>query len=393
MNDFDEVIDRASGNAEKYTLRKRLFGREDVLPMWVADMDIKTPSFITEAVTKRAQEPIYGYEMMPDSAYEAQMAWMQESHGVQIQRDWMFYSPSVVATINLAIQTFTKPGEKVIYQPPVYAPFFKSIQNNDRLMVSNPLKRDDQGDYHFDFEDLRAKIDKDTKLLLLCSPHNPVGRVWRREELEAIAAICLEHDIKVLSDEIHADLVYLPYKHIPFASLSDEIRDITITAIGPGKTFNAAGLSISTVVIAEEMMRQQFNTTYERVHLAEGTIFGHVGLEAAYREGRSWRDALMRHLSENLDKLERVVQKHADKLSMRRPEGTYLAWLDCTKMGSSDKALKQFFVEQAGLGLSPGVLFGRDGSGYMRLNFAVPSPTIDTALTQLDKALQDFHKV
>ncbi len=390
MNDFDEVIDRKNGNAEKYTLRKQLFGTEDVLPMWVADMDIKTPSFVTEAVTKRAKEPIYGYEEMPESAYEAQMAWMKELHGLNTEREWMSYSPSVVATINLAIQAFTKPGEKVIYQPPVYAPFFKSITNNEREMVSNPLKRDEKGDYCFDFDDLRSKIDKDTKLLLLCSPHNPVGRVWREEELRELAAICLEHDIKVLSDEIHSDLVYRPHRHIPFASLSDDVRDITVTAIGPGKTFNVAGLSISTVVIADETMRQQFETLSQRIHFAEGTVFGHVGFEAAYRHGESWRDELMVYLSTNLQKLEVLVRKYGDRLSMSKPEGTYLAWIDCSKMGLDEKALRSFFVEKAGLGLSPGIVFGREGKGYMRLNFAVPIATMDRALLQLDAALDDL---
>ncbi len=358
--------------------------------MWVADMDIKTPYFVTEAVAKRAGEAIYGYEEMSDSAFEAQIAWMDREHDFTIEREWMSYSPSVVATINLAIQAFTRPGEKVIYQPPVYAPFFKSIANNERELVSNPLRCDEQGDYHFDFDDLRMKIDKDTKLLLLCSPHNPVGRVWREEELRELADVCLEHDIKVLSDEIHSDLVYRPHRHIPFASLSDAIRDITITAIGPGKTFNVAGLSISTVVIADETMRQQFETLSKRIHFAEGTVFGHVGFEAAYRDGRVWREALMEHLLVNVQKLEAVVQKHSDKITMRIPEGTYLAWMDCSKMGLSDKALKGFFVEKAGLGLSPGILFGREGKGYMRLNFAVPSATMDRALLQLDAALDDL---
>lgn len=390
MNDFDELFDRSDTNAEKYVLRKRLFGREDVLPMWVADMDIKTPSFVRDAIVRRAEEPIYGYEMMPDSAFEAQITWMKRVHGVTIKREWMSYSPSVVATINLAIQAFTKPGDKVVYQPPVYSPFFKSIANNGRQLVSNPLRRDEVGDYRFDFEDLRAKIDKDTKLLLLCSPHNPVGRVWRREELQELADICLEYDIKVLSDEVHADLVYHPHKHIPFAALDDAVRDITITAIGPGKTFNVAGLSISTLVIANETMRQQFARVYERVHLAEGTVFGHVGFEAAYREGLRWREGLLEHLSNNVGRLESVIKQHQDKIKMRRPEGTYLAWMDCRKMGLSESESRRFFIEKAGLGLSPGVLFGREGQGFIRLNFAVPTAMMQRAVAGLDEALGAF---
>lgn len=390
MNKFDVLIDREGGNAEKYTLRKQLFGTEDVLPMWVADMDIVSPSFVTEAVAKRANDPIYGYEEMPDSAFEAQITWMQKLHDFTIERDWMFYSPSVVTTINLAIQAFTEPGDKVIFQPPVYAPFFKSIANNQRQMVSNPLRRDEQGDYRFDFDDLRAKIDKDTRLLLLCSPHNPVGRVWKKEELQELADICLEHDIKVLSDEIHSDLVYHPHKHIPFASLGEAVKNITITAIGPGKTFNVAGLSISTVVIAETAMRKRFQKRYESIHFAQGTIFGHVGFEAAYRNGMEWKEELLQYLLANVQRLEQVVRKHSNKISMQIPEGTYLAWIDCTKLGLSDKALRNFFVEKAGLGLSPGFIFGSGGQGFMRLNFAVSAGVMDKALAQLDGALASF---
>ncbi|MEA3372987.1 MAG: PatB family C-S lyase [Campylobacterota bacterium] len=387
---FERVIPREEGNAEKYILRRQLFGTDNVLPMWVADMDIATPSFVTDAVSQRAAEHIYGYEEMPESAYEAQVSWMKRRHGFEMKREWMLYSPSVVATINVAIQAFTKPGDKVICQPPVYAPFFKSIANNSRSLLANPLRRDEAGDYHFDFDDLRKKIDKDTKLLLLCSPHNPVGRVWQREELEELAAICLEHGIKVLSDEIHSDLVFKPNRHIPFASLSDEVRAITATAIGPGKTFNVAGLAISTVVIADEEMRESFKKVHRSIHFAEGTVFGHVGFEAAYREGDLWVDGLVDHLEKNLKKLELLVQKYSDKISMRSPEGTYLAWIDCSQMGLNDRALRRFFVDEAKLGLNPGIVFGKEGKGFMRLNFAVPSVLMEQAIEQLDHALSNI---
>ena len=390
MNDYNTFVDRTSGNAEKYALRRKLFHTEDVLPMWVADMDIVTPPFITEAVSVRAAHPVYGYEEMPDSAFEAQIAWMKRHHDLVIEREWIFYSPSVVATINVAIQAFTKPGDKVIVQPPVYFPFFKSVANNNRQVVSNPLKQLENGDYTFDIEDLKSKIDTDTKLLLLCSPHNPVGRVWKREELQAIADICLEHDIKVLADEIHSDLVYAPHKHIPFASLGDDVNNITITAIGPGKTFNIAGLSISTVVIANETMRRQFYEVYNSIHFAEGTVFGHVGFEAAYRDGADWHKGLMGHLSANVKALKSVCDMHRDKITLTIPEGTYLAWLDCSGMGLSDKALRQFFVEKVKLGLSPGTAFGKEGTQFMRLNFAVPTSVMNQVLLRLDQALSDY---
>ena len=384
---FDRVVERSGGNAEKYALRERLFGTQDVLPMWVADMDIETAPCVVEAVQKRAEHPIFGYEEMPESAFEAQMAWMKRRHGLALERDWLFFSPSVVASINVAIQAFTEPGEKVIVQPPVYFPFFKSVENNGRRVLSNPLKRLEAGDYTFDFDDLRSKIDKETKLLLLCSPHNPVGRVWREEELRTLAEICLEHDITVFADEIHSDLVYAPHRHTPFASLGDAIRDMTVTAIGPGKTFNVAGLAVSTVAIADERRRERFRNVYESIHFAQGTIFGHVGFEAAYREGEPWLEALLAHLGDNLDALEALVSRHDDKLRLRRPEGTYLAWLDCSPMALGGRALRKFFIEEAKLGLSPGVGFSKEGQGYMRMNIAVPGPVMEEALRRLEKAL------
>jgi cystathionine beta-lyase len=388
-DEFTRVVDRTKTNAEKYVLRQKLFGTEDVLPMWVADMDIATPRCVREAVAERAKHPVYGYEEMPDSAYEAQIGWMKKRHGIEMKREWMFYSPSVVATINVAIAAFTRPGDKVIVQSPVYFPFFSSISNNSREILNNPLKRDENGGYTFDLDDLRSKIDTKTKLLLLCSPHNPVGRVWKKEELEGLADLCLEHGIRVVADEIHSDLVYAPNRHIPFASLSDAVRDVTVTAIGPGKTFNVAGLSASTVVIADATMREQFKRVYDSIHFAQGTIFSHAGFEAAYSKGEAWLEGLLGHLRGNAEALKRFCDGHPEKIDMKIPEGTYLAWLDCKKMGLGDKKLRRYFVEEAKLGLSPGLSFGKEGSGFMRLNFAVPKPLMDEALSRLEAAFSE----
>ncbi len=390
MPNFYTSHRRDTSNAEKYTLREHLFGTEDVIPMWVADMDINTPSAVVNAVSKRAKHEVYGYEMMPDCAFEAQILWMQRRHDMAIKREWMFYSPSVVASINVAIRAFSKEGDGVIIQPPVYAPFESSIKNNRRKVVKNPLRRDCSGTYRFDLDDLKAKITCKTKLLILCSPHNPVGRVWERDELEALAAICLEHEIKVISDEIHSDLVYAPHVHTPFMTLSDAIRDITLTTIGPGKTFNLAGLSISTVVIGDALMREHFEAEYRSIHFAEGTVFGHVAFESAYREGEAWLDALLLHLQSHREQLHNILQQHHDKITCNIPEGTYLAWLNCDKMALKDTQLRAFFIEKARLGLSPGLTFGKEGSGFMRLNFAVPSDIMDEALLRLKHALEGF---
>lgn len=387
MSIFDRVTDRTGGHAEKYALREKLFGTEDVLPMWVADMDIETPACIRDAVTARAEHPVYGYEEMPEGAFEAQCEWMRRRHGIALQREELFYSHSVVASISTAIMAFTEPGDEVVVQPPIYPPFMKQVVRNGRALLLNPLKRDARGVYRFDFDDLRRKLSPRTKLLLLCSPHNPVGRVWERDELETLASICLEHGITVFADEIHSDLVFAPHRHTPFLALGDAVCDRTITALGPGKTFNVAGLAISTVVVTNEQLRTRFDEVYQQIHFAQGTVFAHAGFEAAYREGGPWLDALLPHLRKNIDKLDAVCRRY-DAIEFLPPQGTYLAWLDCRKMGfATDRELREFFIREAKLGLSPGISFGREGSGYMRLNFAVPTPTMDEALFRLDAAL------
>jgi cystathionine beta-lyase len=273
----------------------------------------------------------------------------------------------------------------------VYPPFFKSVTHHNRKVLFNPLKKSEHGDYTFDIDDLVSKIDKDTKLLLLCSPHNPVGRVWKKEELKALGDVCLAHNIVVFSDEIHSDLVYEPHIHIPFASLSDEVANITVSAYGVGKTFNLAGFAISTVAITNEILREKYKKVYNEIHFAQGTILGHVAFETAYMYGDSWLEVLKIHLKKNIVLLEDVCKKHNDKISFIAPEGTYLAWLDCSKMSLSDKELKEFFVKNAKLGLSNGVSFSKEGSGYMRLNFAVSSEIMEQAMQQLDFALERFQ--
>ncbi|WP_345985104.1 PatB family C-S lyase [Sulfurimonas sp. HSL-1656] len=388
MSIFDRVTERSGGNAEKYALRQKLFGTEDVLPMWVADMDIETPLCVRTAVMKRAEHPVYGYEEMPRSAFEAQCAWMAARHGVTMAPEELFFSHSVVASISAAIAAFTEPGDEVVVQPPIYPPFVSTVRHSGRRVLSNPLRQDEEGIYRFDLEGLEKQITPKTKLLLLCSPHNPVGRVWERAELEALAAICLRHGITVFADEIHSDLIFAGHKHTPFVALGDAVRAMTMTALGPGKTFNVAGLAVSTVAITDTAMRTRFKAVYDTIHFAQGTVFGHAGFEAAYREGAAWLEALLVHLQGNVDRLADLAGRF-DTIAFRPPEGTYLAWLDCRQMGfDSDKALREFFIREARLGLSPGISFGREGSGFMRLNFAVPTPTMDEALNRLEGALQ-----
>ncbi len=385
---FSTSASREQTNAEKYTLKKQLFGTEDVLPVWVADMDIDTPEFVLESVRERLKHPVIGYEEVPQSAFLAQIAWMQEHHGITFALDDMLYSHSVVASMNVAIEAFSNEGDKVIVQTPVYPPFFQSVKRAKREVLYNPLKVDKELHYTFDIEDLKSKIDKSTKLLLLCSPHNPVGRVWHKEELEQILKLCLEHNIVVFADEIHSDLVYAPHKHIPFASLSQSARDITLTAIGVGKTFNMAGFAMSSVAISNKKLREKFAEVYERIHFAQGSVLSHVAFESAYANGAEWLEDLKNHLIDNYKELDLLCKKYSDLIKVTPIEGTYLAWLDCRGMKLKDKELREFFIKEAKLGLNAGLAFGRVGSGFMRLNFALSRDRMSEVINHLERALK-----
>ena len=388
--DFNILFDRSHTNAEKYTLRKKLFGTKNIIPMWVADMDIKTGDFIIDDIKKRLDHPILGYEEFPDSAKNAQIKWMKENHNFKIKKNWIIHSPSVVTSINIAIQAYTQEEDEIIIQPPVYFPFFKCVKNNNRKLITNPLKKDKKGIYRFDFEDLKSKVTTKTKLLILCSPHNPVGRVWGKKELKALAQFCIKHNIKIFSDEIHCDLVYKTYKHIPFASINKKTQDITITALGVGKTFNLAGINTSTVVISNKILKEQFIKTADKFHLTQGNSLGHIAFTSAYKKGQQYRDDLMKYLDLNITKLQKTLRMHNNKISFIKPQGTYLVWLDCSNMNLSDKELRSFFIEKAKLGLGSGTIFGKDGSKHMRINIAVPEKVMDKALRQLNKALREL---
>ena len=387
MYNFNTSANRENTNAEKYTLREELFGTSDVEPVWVADMDIDTPDFVLDAVRERLKHPIVGYEEVPASAFDAQMKWMKKEHGVEFELQDIIYSHSVVASMSTAIEAFSNEGDKVIVQTPVYPPFFHSVLKHNRTLLKNPLKQDEDGKYGFDIEDLKSKIDKDTKLLLLCSPHNPVGRVWRREELEEILEVCLENNIVVFSDEVHSDLVYAPNKHISFSSLNEKAKNITVTAIGVGKTFNMAGFAMSSVAIPNRELKEKFLKVYERIHFAQGAVLSHVAFESAYLNGKEWLKELIVHLYENYKMLEKVCLRYPTLIQITPIEATYLAWLDCRGMNIRDKLLREFFIKEAKLGLNAGISFGREGSGFMRLNFAVSRVKMSKIVELLDNAL------
>lgn len=386
MDEFG-FVDRLSSNAEKHTLKKKLFGTDDVVPMWVADMDIATPRCVLEAVRQRLNHPIVGYEIMRDRAYKAQCDWILRHHGWEIDPQWLSYSPSVVASIGCAIRAFSEEGDEVIVQSPVYPPFYDMVRKHNRKLVLNPLKRDEGGVYRFDYNDLKAKITPNTKLLLLCSPHNPVGRVWLREELFELGKLCLENGIVIISDEVHGDIIFPENTHVPMASLSQALRGNTVTLMGPGKTFNMAGFSISTVAIASPTLREGYRTELQKVHYGEGAVLSHVAFEAAYTHGDQWHEGLINHLTANLEMIEQWSKAHPI-IRFTKPQGTYLAWLDCRALKMGDRELRDFFITQSGLGLSAGLSFGKEGSGFMRLNFAVAREILEKALDQLTSALE-----
>lgn len=386
-----EFIDRNGSNAEKYTLRKKLFGTDTVQPMWVADMDIATPLCVLSAVQERLSHPVIGYEIMKDEVYEAQCAWIQRHHGWTIQREWLSYSPSVVASIGCAIRAFSREGDEVIVMSPVYPPFFGQVKENNRHCVFHSLMQNDEGVYGFDIENLRRQITPKTKVLLLCSPHNPIGRVWSYDELRALGALCLEYGIVIVSDEIHCDIVYEGYTHVPIASisedLSEDLSECAVTFLGTGKTFNMAGFGISTVCIASPRLRALYDEERRKVHFGDGAVLSHVAFEAAYTQGDVWHQKLLEHLSINREKISQWAARH-QVIRFNPPQGTYLAWLDCRALGLSDRGLREFFIHEAGLGLSAGLSFGREGSGFMRLNFAVSTDGLDAALKKISDALR-----
>jgi len=390
--DFTLSACRKDTNAEKYTLREELFGTQDVEPVWVADMDINTPDFVLNAVSNRLKHPIIGYEEVPSSAFKAQCDWMKKEHGVDFNVDDIFYSHSVVASMAVAIEAFSEIGDGVIVQTPVYSPFFHTVMGLNRKLVKNPLKLDTDGKYVFDVEGLKAKIDKNTKLLLLCSPHNPVGRVWTKKELNEILEVCYANKIVVFADEIHSDLVYTPNVHTPFSSLNSRAKEITLSAIGVGKTFNMAGFAISSVVVENEDLKKKFKQAYDRVHFAQGSVLSHVAFEAAYRDGKEWLTQLKEHLYKNYKMLEKICLKYPEYIKITPIQATYLAWLDCRGMQLRDKELRNFFIKEAKLGLNAGISFGREGSGFMRLNFAVSSAKMLEVIKRVERALENRRK-
>lgn len=385
--DFDKPINRENTGSFKFDYTREYFGTTDLVPMWVADMDFRTPDFIMEAIRKRMDHEILGYSIRPESFFQAIINWYRHRQDWQIDRESILFSPGVVAALSMAVNAFTREGEKVIVQPPVYHPFFSVVRDNKRELVYNTLLEQD-GYYRMDLDDLKQKIDKNTKLLILSHPHNPVGRVWSAGELKELADLCLENNIIILSDEIHSDLVLHPHIHTPLCTLSKEIAQNTVTCVAASKTFNLAGLSTSVVIIPNEKLHKLFNHEVQKGHLFMGNIFGTIAMETAYKQGGEWLDQLLSYLKGNADFLVDYIASNIPGISVRSPEATYLAWLELKGLGMKSKQLRNFMTRDARIGCNDGPSFGPGGAGYQRLNFACPRSTLQKALHQLKQAVE-----
>ena len=389
---FDEVIDRAKYHSVKWDDLETTFGAvpKDVLPMWVADMEFRSPQPVIEAIKKAAEHGIYGYTSRPDSYYQAIIDWMERRHNWKVKKDWLAFSPGVVPALSFIIRAFTQPGDKVVVQPPVYYPFFRVIENSGCHVVNNPLKLSNKK-YFIDWEDLERKVDDPrVKLLILCSPHNPVGRVWQKEELIILGEICLKHHIIVVSDEIHADILFEGYRHIPFASISPAFAHNSITCTAPSKTFNLAGLQTSTIIIPNKKYYKIYNNILDGFALDENNVFGLVALEAAYRDGEEWLEQLLSYLNENLKFLMKYFKERIPKIKVIKPEGTYLIWLDCRQLGLSAKDLNNFMINKVRIALDDGCWFGTEGEGFMRINIACPRSILEEGFKRIERAVNSL---
>lgn len=384
--DFDQIINREQTCSVKYDAREAVFGTPEVMPLWVADMDFAAPPAVTQVLVERAQHPVYGYSLFPESLYQSIIDWFTERHQWHIEREWIMVAPGVVPSLHAAVMAFAEPGEGVIVQSPVYPPFFNAAKQTGRRLLDNPL-RQLEGRYEMDMEHLERCARDGAKVLVLCSPHNPVGRVWRQDELEAVLDIARRHGLVVLSDDIHCDLVFPGHAHTMLGRLAGP-EDQLITTIAPSKTFNIPGLGLSAMVVPDAAHRRALKRVFEAAHIEQANPFSLTAFEAAYRHGGEWLDALLVYLQDNARFVAQYVRDQIPRISVLEPEGTYLMWLDCRALGLSDARLKSFFINQAGLGLNPGTTFGEGGSGYMRLNIGTRRAVLAKALEQLKQAVE-----
>ncbi|GGY71202.1 aminotransferase [Cellvibrio zantedeschiae] len=379
--DFDTPISRENTGAVKFDGRKQYFGTEDVTPLWVADMDFAVPECVTRALQERINHPVFGYTLYPESLYQSIIDWFERRHHWKIERDWILMAPGVVPSLFAAVKAFANEGEGVIVQPPVYFPFFSAVTTNHRKLILNPL-RETHGHYEIDFAHLESCAQQGAKLLMLCTPHNPVGRVWNEKELQEVLRIARQYDLTILSDDIHADLIYSEATHIMLGRLAQP-GDKIVTTIAPNKTFNIPGLGLSALVIPNVEQRKAMKAAFETLHVGNTNPLSIVAFEAAYRDGDVWLDALMKYLESTRDLVADFLQKNIPQIKMIKPEATYLLWLDCRELGMTDPQLRDFFIRKCKVGMNPGTVFGEGGSGFMRMNIGTARAAIVESLERI----------
>jgi len=388
-NNFNEIVDRKSTESVKWNGVKSLYGRDDVIPMWVADMDFKSPPEVIEALKQRAEHGIFGYPMLDEDYFVPFINWIKARHGIEIKKEWIVTTDGVVDALKIAILAYSKPGDNVVIQTPVYYPFYNIIKSNGRMIIKNSLKFENRN-YSMDFDDLEKKLSlKRTKLFILCNPHNPVGRVWKREELEKLVQLCIKHNVLLLSDEIHSDLVFSPNKHIPIFSISQDIKEGSLTFYAPSKTFNLAGLKASFAVIPNEQLRTEYKNVIESLSSDNLNIFGMVAAKVAYERGEDWLDDLLNYLRANIDYVYDFFNEKLPKVKLQKPEGTYLMWLDFRAYGDEQK-VKDILVNKAKVGLEEGSIFGEEGKGFFRMNIGCPISMLKDACNNIYDAFKNL---
>lgn len=388
MYDFDKIIDRTGSGDLKHEVLEERYGRSDLLPLWVADMDFETPHFITDALRKRMDHSLFGYTVEPKDYWPTVQQWLKDHHQWDVKREWLTYIPGIVKGIGMVVNIFTKPGDKVIIQPPVYHPFRLTPQGNGREVVYNPLHENADGSYSMDFDNLAEVADDQCKVLILSNPHNPAGIVWDKDTLARLADFCHDRHILVISDEIHCDMALWGNKHVPFATVSEKAAQGSITFGAPSKTFNIAGIVSSYAIVLNDEIRAKFYSWLTANELNEPTIFSPIATIAAFQHGEEWRQAMLHYVEENILFVEDYCKKHIPQLKPLRPEASFLVWLDCRQLGIDHKQLVDLFVNKAHLALNDGEMFGQGGEGFMRMNVGTPRSVLQQAFEQLRQALQ-----
>ena len=387
---FDEIIDRSGSGDLKHEALLPRWGRNDLLPLWVADMDFATPDFVVDALKARLSHPIFGYTIEPADYRPTIIDWNESHHGWKIKPEWISFIPGIVKGIGFVVNVFTKPGEKVIIQPPVYHPFRMTPEDNGREVVFNPLRLREDGYYDMDFDNLSEVCDDKCRVLILSNPHNPAGVCWSKETLQRLADFCYEHNIIVISDEIHSDMALFGNRHVPFASVSERAADISITFAAPTKTFNMAGIVSSYAVISNDDLRQRFYGWLKANELDEPTIFAPIATIAAYQKGEEWRKQMLAYVENNVRFVEDYCRERIPGVRPLRPQASFLVWLNCRGLGLNHDKLLELFIDKAHLALNDGEMFGPGGEGFMRLNVGTPRSVLRQALEQLAKAVNEL---